>query len=212
MADDVLAQAEASRKQSEQTPGDVHGGDRRPDIDRPRSRSVSSSGSISTISTRRSRSPSPFRRRLSRGESPERRPRRYSSRSMSKARGRKRQRRSVSSSSRSRSRPRQPGSHRKNRRYRTLTPEDRGRPESLRRGSHRESGSPSVDKSQVTRDRRSLDKTADGPEGDGNGGRHDHGNRRQQRNEPKAGHPRRERSLSPYSKRLALTSAMNVDR
>jgi hypothetical protein len=163
-----------------------------------RSRSVSSVDSVSTFSTNRSRSrsQSPFRRRVSREEAAERRPRRFSSRSMSKARGRKRQRRSVSSSSESRSRPRQPGSHRKNRRYRTLTPEDRGRPDSERKGSHRDSGSPSVDKSRVTKDRRSFDQGV--PQHTSNG--HD-----RLRNDEK----RRERSPSPYSKRIALTQAMN---
>lgn len=209
LADEMLAKAEASRNPPERP---SRSPERATDLSHPlRSTSASSADSVSTISTNRSRSrsQSPFRRRMSREEGAERRPRRFSSRSMSKARGRKRQRRSESASSRSRSRPRQPGPHRKNRRYRTLTPEDRGRPGSVRRGSHRDSGSPSVDKSRVTRDRRSLDQGA--PPQTSNGQGEKPRREREHRSSGYAGQ-RRERSLSPYSKRIALTQAMNMDR
>lgn len=206
VADEILAKAEADRNVHERRSRSPNRTDQPP---RPaRSKSASSVDSVSTISTSRSRSKSqsPFRRRLSRGESSERRPRRYSSRSMSKARGRKRQRLSVSSSSRSRSRPRHPGSQRKNRRYRTATPEDRGRPESTRRGSHRESGSPSVDKSRVTRERRSIGQDAPQTE---NGTYRHRGDGMTREDLDQASRQRRKRSLSPYSKRIALTQAMN---
>jgi hypothetical protein len=215
VADGILAEAKAKRNQERQSRSPV-AEDAPPR--RTRSRSASSVDSVSTISTSRSRSKSrsPFRRRMSRDDSPERRPRRYSSRSMSKARGRKRRRRSVSSSSRSKSRPRQPGSQRKNRRYRTLTPEDRGRPNSPGRGSHRESRTPSVDKSQVTRERRSIDETESPhrPRPKRRDGRphESRGEREGATHRPAQSFQRRERSLSPYSKRLALTQAMNVTR
>ena len=120
---------------------------------------------------------------------------------------RKRKHHSVSSSnSRSPGSPRRTaGSHRKSRRHRTISPIDRGRPSSMRRGSHRSrSNSLSVDKSQITKHRRSLDSASSSQNGDSRGttGFGASGQRRRE--------VRRERSLSPYSKRLALTQAMNM--
>jgi hypothetical protein len=130
---------------------------------------------------------------------------------------RKRKHRSVSSSySRSPRLPRrEPGSHRKSRRHRTISPDDRGRPSSMRRGSHRSrSNSPSMDKSQITKDRRSLDMQDESDD-------RRRGYRRDYADEdgplPRSDFTpsgdrwtRKERSLSPYSKRLALTQSMNM--
>ncbi|ETN40331.1 uncharacterized protein HMPREF1541_04607 [Cyphellophora europaea CBS 101466] len=73
-----------------------------------------------------------------------------------------------------------------------------------------------MDKSQVTRERRSIDQTTatenrvdrraagrSGPDRNGSGAA-------EGQSAPTA--QRKERSLSPYSKRLALTQAMNVAR
>ena len=117
----------------------------------------------------------------------------------------------------------EPQAHRRGinnqRRRRELTsPERRGRPESQRRGSRRtRSRSAGLDKSRIARGRKSMtpaldeddrsrfDSTATEPfnrerRGKGMVGR-----------EIEAGPQRRkQRSLSPYSKRLALTQAMNI--
>lgn len=182
-----------------------------------RSRSLSSS-SVSTISTNRSRSRS---RALPSNPGDRYRADLRASRSRSRTPTRKRKYRSVSSSySRSSGSPqRAPGSHRKSRRHRTISPIDRGRSSRTRRGSRRSrTGSPSMDKSQITKHRVSMEPQ-NGHEDDGR--QHDRGNRwREKENErfpqdtrtfnPKQRESRRERSLSPYSKRLALTQAMNL--
>lgn len=186
---------------------------------RSRSRSADSSSSVSTISTNKSLS-------RSRTPSADRRDRFLTSEPASRARSRtpprKRKHRSMSSShSRtSRSPPRRlPGSHRKSRRHRTISPLDRGRPSSMRRGSHRSrSNSLSMDKSRITRHRRSLDSENEF-EGDRRGyGKENRRHGQQEARKPVASRPsdkepkgpRRDRSLSPFSKRLALTQAMNL--
>jgi hypothetical protein len=85
----------------------------------------------------------------------------------------------------------------------------------MRRGSHRSrSNSPSMDKSQITKERKSFD---DEEVNDRPRGRRD----RNDENRPLPGSDfslgggerrseRDRRSLSPYSKRLALTQAMNM--
>jgi hypothetical protein len=196
---------------------------------RKRARSVSStaSDSISTISTNLSVSPKRPRRdqdeyMTSQGEdlyvrspSRDRKRRHRSSSSLS-----------YSSSDRSSQRKDQGGDHRRRRR-RTVSPELRGRPNSQRRGSRRSrSRSESFDKSRVARERRSMTPHVVDREQrkrDQVGSRLDHrglgrreggrsnGNSNPQR--PPASHPvRKERSLSPYSRRLALTQSMNMVR
>ena len=248
VADQVLKEAEERRKVG------VNGS---PDGRRSRSASVDS---VSTISTNRERSMSPKgRQEFGDGKKNGRSP----SASPSRSRGRKRRYNSVSSSSRSLSRspPPRPESHHKNRRHRTISPDDRGRPHSFRRGSRRSrSGSESVsmDKSRITKQRRLMEEWEDenerpgrargheghpysgrgerdadtaesarldrrrddedlqgGARGSRGGGRERDGYRnrdgdvREQRERPKQ---RKERSLSPYSRRLALTQAMNISR
>jgi hypothetical protein len=178
---------------------------------------LSESDSVSTISTNRSPSPPRSRSRgrgdrfLSAGQ-----PSRHRSRTPDMPR--KRKHRSISSSfSRSPRSPRpEAGSHRKSRRHRTVSPIDRGRPNSMRRGSHRSrSNSPSMDKSQITKQRRSLDvdDSFDLKSG-GRGASHGEIRPSPRANftsgEGKQPGDRRERSMSPYSKRWALTKAMNM--
>ena len=213
VADQQLADAEAARKKIEM------------ESERPRSpppdpsHPVSDSESVSTISTNRSRTRSPTR-------SQEREDRFLTSGHASRRRSktsdvpRKRKYRSISSScSQSPGSPRrESNSHRKSRRHRTISPVDRGRPNSMRRGSRRSrTNSLSLDKSQIAMQRRSLDvevalDTALS------------GNRRDHADENRPPLPQidfrfgggmqsregKERSLSPFSKRLALTQAMNM--
>jgi hypothetical protein len=117
---------------------------------------------------------------------------------------RKRRRASASSSlSQSPGSPDQE-SRRKNRRHRTRSPSDRGRPSADRRGSHRSrTNSASVDKSQVTKLRRSLEVE----DGSSQNGHYDNN-----KSQPRDGKEpaRRGRSLSPFSKRLALTQAISM--
>ncbi|KIW97192.1 uncharacterized protein Z519_02584 [Cladophialophora bantiana CBS 173.52] len=209
VADQQLAEAEARRTKLVAEPED-----------RGRSPIPDSSDSVSTISTNKSRS-------RSRSRSRDRDDDFFTSGRASRNRSRtpptdiprKRKHRSISSSySRSpRSPRREPRSHRKSRRHRTISPIDRGRPSSMRRGSHRSrTSSPSMDKSQITKQRRSLeteDHVGDGPWGRRQG--HDDNDRHAlpQRDFRVGGEKQslaRERSLSPYSKRLALTQAMNM--
>ncbi len=208
MADQQLAEADARRTKLE-VPSD---GPRPPTADSPAH--VSDSDSVSTISTSRSRS-----RSLSRGRVDRPLTSGHASRQRSRTPEvpRKRKQRSISSSySRSpRSPRREPGSHRKSRRHRTISPIDRGRPSSLRRGSHRSrSNSPSMDKSQITKQRRSLDVE---DIKDRQRGRRDFDNESRPLpqsdftfEEERQTRTRKQRSLSPYSKRLALTQAMNM--
>ncbi|KAL2221359.1 zinc knuckle-domain-containing protein [Thermoascus aurantiacus ATCC 26904] len=120
------------------------------------------------------------------------------------------------------------------RRHRESSPEERGRRnDSARRGSWRDrSRSQSMDKSRIARDRRSMTpETLRGPGHHASTRRSPYGESRppressyqypeRQRSErgrrdrdgPSVPSPRRERSLSPYSKRLALTQAMSMGR
>lgn len=195
---------------------------------RKRSRSIlsSSTDSVSTISTDRSRSP-----KRARQDSDDRyvtSQREYEEIPRYPSRDRKRRRKSSSSLSESRSDSssideRRNGNGR--RRRRTVSPEPRGRPTADRRGSHRSrsrSRSLSVDQSRVTRGRKSMTPLPVGIDRSGHrriervqenrpfakGQWDDHRDSRVRQEAPK----RKERSLSPYSKRIALTQAMNVGR
>ncbi|BCS25648.1 uncharacterized protein APUU_50359A [Aspergillus puulaauensis] len=187
-----------------------------------RSRSISShsASSVSTISTNRSRSRSPRRERYDerRGETGSKsqeaqswsRKRRHSNSSSGY---------SVSSnSSRERSHTRSPGRNIRRRR-RESSPKERGRARSLSRdGSRRErSRNHDMDKGRGTRGRRSMNGETDLDQG--------YAKQSSSMNQPNTSHdergldernrappPRRERSLSPYSKRIALTQAMNMGR
>lgn len=199
---------------------------------RSRSISFSSTASVSTISTGRSLSPKRARRDsgdryFTSQQENEELPR-------SPSRNRKRRRKSSSSVSESRSvlsstEERQNGVGR--RRRRTVSPEPRGRPTADRRGSHRSrsrSQSRSVAHSRLARERKSMTPmpvTNDHP---------DHVRRRPQENvsfakderesklrdlpsnrdfnSMREAPVRKKRSLSPYSKRIALTQAMNIGR
>jgi len=233
VADQQLAEA-AARRNDDSMRGSPKRGRSLSRGRRSESRSVLSSGSVSTISTNRSRSRSPFHHDDC-AAGPARREGRRSawSKTRSHSRPHKRKHRSISSSY-SRSPPKVPGSHRKNRRHRTISPVDRGRPSSLRRGSHRSrSNSVSMDKSQITKQRRSLDVDRDydhDHDDDHDDGKrrdshrdsyrrgqsppnrypHGAGNSGRQPVDDRTGGRRKERSLSPYSKRLALTQAMNM--
>ena len=227
IADRQLAEAEARRNGTVLEESQDRGKGQQPrSISPRRSRSRSrshSSDSVSTISTTRSRTRS---RSLSQGGDDNYMTSQLASGNNSNSpprqrRGKRKQRSLSSSYSRSpdSSRRRVPGSHRKSRRHRTISPVYRGRPSSLRRGSHRSrSNSPSMDISQVTKHRRSLDS---GNDLDDSRERHHRGQHRHrsptppERRGPRQAntqprHQRKERSLSPYSKRLALTQAMNM--
>ena len=217
VADKILAEAEAKREYQDQHPPSP----RKSGSPLHRSRSVSHSTeeSVSTVSTDRSRSRSPHRharRSPSLSRSPDRRT------------GRKRKYDSRSASSCSRSPPPAPGSHRKNRRHRTISPGDRGRPDYVRRGSRRSrsrSISHSPDRSQVARQRRSLESPESFSHRSSRASEMHRGERTLDRGHDRRpsrrnvaavsggwGSQRRERSLSPYSRRLALTQAMNMAR
>jgi hypothetical protein len=197
---------------------------------RKRARSVSSSASdsISTISTNLSISPKRPRRdpdeyMTSQGEH-------LSFRSPS--RDRKRRHRSNSSTSYTSSdrsvRRNGRGDDHRRRRHRTVSPESRGRPNSQRRGSRRSrSRSESIDKSRVARERKSMTPhivDRERPRIDYIGNRaHDRafdcerqGDRSPENGDTRRPAPsqpvRKERSLSPYSRRLALTQSMNIVR
>lgn len=190
---------------------------------RSRSTSIPSSDSVSTISTSRSESPAAKRgRQRARDEYMTSQPAEFDL-SCSPPGGPKRKRRSSSGrSSQSASPPRRADEH-KMRRHRLKSPRNRGRHDSIRRGSHR-SRSASLDKSQIAKSRKSLDSAADEETRTSSSQRHqpkdmDHhptechefeGDSRagdQHRHRPSR---RKQRSLSPYSRRLALTQAMNM--
>ena len=199
-----------------------------PSQPRKRSRSVSSytSDSVSTISTNLSISPKRARRDSDgyvtsqkehldlRSHSNERK-RRYRSSS------------AASGSSSDHSLRRGEAERNRRRRHRTLTPESRGRPSWDRRGSRRSrSRSESVDKSRVARERKSMTPSvmishSRGNLGDGskdsqgirdNGGGPNLAQRESVSQRKQYRSARKERSLSPYSRRLALTQSMNMVR
>ncbi|PYH41541.1 zinc finger CCHC-type containing 10 [Aspergillus saccharolyticus JOP 1030-1] len=185
---------------------------------RARSASSHSASSVSTISTSRSHSRSPSRRqerRRSMSSRPSsRRKRRYSDSPSTHSIA------SYTSGERdSRSRSREWSDDRNTRRRRRASsPEERGRPRNLSPdgGRRDRSRSHSADRSRMAKNRRSVTpplatrsdyqdpnhrKAQSRPDPVGSGGGRGPG----QQLPP----PRRERSLSPYSKRIALTQAMN---
>ncbi|KEF61230.1 uncharacterized protein A1O9_02795 [Exophiala aquamarina CBS 119918] len=218
VADKQLAQAEASRNGESARNFENRGRSRSP-RQGSRSRSISSD-SVSTISTNKSRSRSP-------ADVHDRGSQFLTSGDVSRSRltttpphgHGKRKHRSMSSSPSRSPRRMAHGSHRKTRRHRTISPIDRGRPSSMRRGSHRSrTNTPSMDIEEITKHRRSMDS--------GQGYNDENGayDRRHTRRESpglrerygsgnttaRPREQRKERSLSPYSKRLALTQAMNM--
>ncbi|KAL6236433.1 zinc knuckle-domain-containing protein [Aspergillus navahoensis] len=221
-ADALLAQREAER-------GRRHDLDEIDSLDnrsqaakRARSLSSASASSVSTISTNRSRSISPRQERYekTRGESKARsqtshhswsRKRRYSDSSSGY---------SVSSySSEERSRTRSPERNTRRRR-RESSPKERGRPRDISRDGGRRGRcrSHSLDKGQATRGRRSLTHEETDPDRNfakpfTSGSQPKASYHEQEGVERKITKPTpRQRSLSPYSKRIALTQAMNMGR
>ena len=226
VADEQLAQKEAQRaeEREREAGGGYEDGQGRHD-GRNRSGSVSSySSSVSTISTNLSRSPSPrttsqYRERPRDSHRSAPRPAQAQKTNL-----RKRPRRSSSSSmsytsESSYDHGNGAGSAERNTRRRrsSISPGERGRRRSpsreRERRKQRRSRSRSFDRSKIARHRRSLTPD-DGPKhkhDKGPGSRDlDSGSRRG----PPGGRPApvRERSLSPFSKRLALTQAMNMGR
>ncbi|KAL4987581.1 zinc knuckle-domain-containing protein [Aspergillus falconensis] len=219
-ADALLAQREAERGRKRELYEIDSPDNQSQAAKRTRSLSSASASSVSTISTNRSRSISTRRERYekTRGESKARsqtshhlwsKKRRYSGSSSDY---------SVSSySSKERSRTRLPERNIRRRR-RESSPRERGRPRDISRdGSRRgRSRSHSVNKGRVARGRRSLTYEQTDPD-------QIYAERYTSRSQPKASYherggverdhaqpPPRQRSLSPYSKRIALTQAMNM--
>lgn len=227
MADEELAKKEAERAGKRHVDGDEEPALRVSERGRQRSSSVDS---VSSISTRSTRSPSP-RRRAS--PSPQREqdvspPQRRFSRS-----------RSFDSASDDSPRPspsperRFPGrnSRRRSSSRRSLSPdaryqsrEDRRyRSPSIEQSSSRRTGKPRTQQRHSSKSPGRVDFRDEGRADVGGYGRYrdrdDRGNRggpssgqRQQRSPLRHREPPRERSLSPFSKRLALTQAMNIGR
>lgn len=201
-----------------------------PSESRKRSRSISttSSGSVSTISTHRSVSPKRARRRgddpyfTSQRETPEYESRATKRRRSSSSKSGSRSSRSISSDDDAdRSGQRRSSGANQRRRHRLSSPERRGRPDSHRGASRRtKSRSLSLERSRIAKERKSLTPASPNHSkvdreyqvreshrySEKPAHRSDRGkNRRLDRGQP----PRKERSLSPFSKRLALTQAMN---
>jgi len=194
---------------------------------RARSISASASDSISTISTNLSISP----KRPRRGGDELMTSQREDLNFQSLSRDRKRRHRSSSSlsySSSNRSLPRKERDDHRRRRRRTISPESRGRPNSQRRGSRRSrSRSESIDKSRIARERKSMTPHTIDQEprrsdhigsrmdrhGFDRGGKGDTSTHSGNAQQFAPSRPvRKERSLSPYSRRLALTQSMNMVR
>ncbi|RAK93664.1 hypothetical protein BO79DRAFT_186350 [Aspergillus costaricaensis CBS 115574] len=120
----------------------------------------------------------------------------------------------IPQDSRSRSREWQ-GDRNTRRRRRESSPEERGRPRHLSRDRERRdrSRSQSVDHSRIARTRRSAtpekrpERGYPASRNYGDGPSH---SQKDGRGQGRAPPPPRERSLSPYSKRLALTQSMNM--
>ncbi|KAL3480103.1 hypothetical protein BJX99DRAFT_47189 [Aspergillus californicus] len=187
---------------------------------RTRSLSSASASSVSTISTNRSRSHSPQRERHQEqmGRA------RAKSQSSHHSWSRKRRHSDASSgysvssySSAGRSRTRSPGRNMRRRR-RESSPKERGRPRDIsHEGDRRErSRSRGIEKSRIVRGRQTITPEETAP-------RQNHARRSSPRVQPSNFYndrrqderhrpppPRHERSLSPFSKRLALTQAMNM--
>ena len=229
IADEQLALAEAKRAKSDSQRSVSPEAHTSPGRKRPRSTSSSSEDSISTISTNRSRSRPPKRSNYN-AESDQATSQQVPrfSRSPSRSPPRKRKHDRLSSESMSRSPSRSRSRDRKSRRHRKSSPDDRGRSNAHRRGSHRSRSrtrSLSMDKSRVAKQRRSLDDSSKVNGEDEKTYRsrdvrssHRRDDSPSRRSNGKAayhsGQPpqRKERSLSPYSRRLALTQSMNMNR
>ncbi|PLB44013.1 hypothetical protein P170DRAFT_441460 [Aspergillus steynii IBT 23096] len=228
VADDILAKREEDRGRKrdldEFDPLDAPGQSSK----RARSVSSHSTNSVSTISTSRSRSESPPRRSGYTARSGRDRTRSVSSHS------RPRKRRYSDSSGYTGSSPSREGARSRSRdwpddrntrrRHRESSPVHRGRAVNVSRdGERRErSRSRSVDQSRIARSRRSITPAElDNDHRTSKGYPRDHQDRREgtrgrfsQAHDKRSGRDQgqapRERSLSPYSKRLALTQAMNI--
>lgn len=213
LADEIIAKQEQERGRKRDLDDEEYGQTSK----RPRSLSSRSSISVSTISTDRSRSGSPgYRTKLSRPRDEEQDQQSLAS-ITNKTRQSKRRYSDApeSDSSASVQRPRRsrdvsPDAERNIRRKRReYSPPERGRKRdsSTTRGSRKyQSQSRSQERSRIARDRHSMTP-----------------NTQQRRRSPhpsdgalqRGGEPQRaprDRSLSPFSKRLALTQAMNMGR
>ncbi|KAL3435268.1 zinc knuckle-domain-containing protein [Aspergillus tetrazonus] len=219
-ANALLAQREAERGRKRDL-DELDSLDNRDQVaKRTRSLSSASASSVSTISTNRHRSISPRQERYGkrREESKTRSQTSYHSSSRKRRYSDSSSDYSVSSySSREVSRTRSPGRNTRRRR-RESSPKERGRPRDVSRdGSRRgRSRSYSVDRGRVVKGRRSL--TQEETDAD-----RSYAKPYTSRSQPKASYhewggvernhaqpPPRQRSLSPYSKRIALTQAMNM--
>lgn len=236
VADDLLAKREEERGRKrdidESDPLDGPGKTSK----RAKSASSHSVSSVSTISTSRSHSQSPPRRRgyatrsdldgakSTSSHNAKLRKRRYSDSSS----GNSVHSHSYDERDRARSRSREwVGDRNTRRRHRESSPEERGRARNPSRGGSRRgrTRSRSFNQSRVARVRRSVtpdtmhnlnrpgrpprDAPSHSGHSDGRHSRAGNGQSGRGQNQP-APPPRRERSLSPYSKRLALTQAMNI--
>ena len=225
IADEQLARAEADRARAEgKRPSSLSPRSMSPP-GRERSRSMSSGSddSVSTISTNRSRSRSRRRTDENGDDMVTSRQVHRVTRSPARSPPRKRKHDRMSSGSVSRSPSRSRSREHKSRRHRKLSPDDRGRRNIDRRGSHRSrsrSRSLSMDKSRIAKQRRSLDNGS-AANGEDEGTRYHRGaeppyrrdpgkSRRPDGNAAEPSSRRKGRSLSPYSRRLALTQSMNI--
>ncbi|PWY81827.1 hypothetical protein BO70DRAFT_379800 [Aspergillus heteromorphus CBS 117.55] len=230
LADEILAKKREGERGRKRDLDEVDPHDSRTQMSkRARSASSHSVSSVATISTSRSHSRSPARggdygarrsQERTRSVSPHPRKRRYSDSSSQYSDA------SHSSGERGpRSRSREWSDDRNTRRrHRESSPDERGRPRHLSRdgGRRDRTRSRSVDHSRIARARRSVTPSTL-PESGHSGSREQHmdhpgpshsrptnfgrgGGRDQGRGPP----PRKERSLSPYSKRIALTQSMNL--
>lgn len=186
VADDILAKREAERERSRKHDRDEESLERNADSSKRR-RSLSSSVSVSTISTRSSSPRSPPRKAANDAD----RGRISGDQRVKRARSRSSSEYSYRSTSRT-------GSRSNRRRYSRDSPRPRGRGRSRSREPYRaENGRDMVTKGDGARDARDTRRNLDISSTDA---------RRElsmARERPK------ERSLSPFSKRLALTRSMN---
>ncbi|OJJ49577.1 hypothetical protein ASPZODRAFT_149097 [Penicilliopsis zonata CBS 506.65] len=206
VADELLA-----KRETEHTRSAVHDGRSR-SRRRSRSNSSVSVSSVSTISTSREHSASPDRQREHDSKKDDERAlsrtrkRRYSDSPSEYSDA------SYSSANQPRSRSREwPRDKNTRRRRRESSPVERGRPrDSFGEGNRRDRtrSRSSLDKSRAAKERRSLTPEAPYQRSEASS----HGMRAGPGQSHLPPQPRRERSLSPYSKRLALTQAMNIGR
>ncbi|KAH8425741.1 zinc finger CCHC-type containing 10 [Aspergillus melleus] len=232
VADEILAKREEDRGRKRDL--DEFGPRDAQEQSSKRARSVSShsTNSVSTISTSRSRSESPPRRSGYTARSG-----RDRSRSVSSHPSRPRKRRYSDSSGYTGSSPSREGARslsrdwpddrNTRRRHRESSPAHRGRAVNVSHERRERSRSRSVDPGRIVRGRRSITPAdLDDDHRNSKGyprdhlGRHDSSRGRFSQAQDKRGGrdqghvssqaPPRERSLSPYSKRLALTQAMNI--